>query len=93
MFGKKKQAPAAGPVEDPGTLADQLANLASIGTRQRGDAADKKRGMTLGEIDRFVHNALSQGCGEDTPVMAQVNITAGVKALWTREEKDNGTAD
>jgi hypothetical protein len=88
MFGKKK-TPAGG--EDHGTLADQVASLASMGARHRADADDKKRGMTLGELDRFIHNALSQGCGEDTPVMAQVNITAGIKALWTREEKDNGS--
>lgn len=88
MFGKKKITPAG---DDNGSLADQMANLASMGTRQRADAGDKKRGMTLGELDRFIHNALSQGCGEDTPVMTQVNITGGIKALWVREEKDNGS--
>ena len=93
MFGKKKITPAGDivPAEDHGSLADQMANLASLGTRQRVDAGDKKRGLTLGEIDRFVHAALSQGCSEDTPVMAQVNITAGIKAMWTREEKTNGS--
>lgn len=90
MFGKKKITPAGDVEPDHGTLADQVANLASLGSRQRTDAEDKKRGLTLGEIDRFVHNALSQGCSEDTPVMAQVNITAGIKAMWTREEKPHG---
>lgn len=90
MFGKKKIITPAGDVEqtdDHGTLADQVGKLASIGSRHRADADDKKRGMTLGELDRFVHTAMSQGCGEDTPVMCQVNITAGIKAVWTREEK------
>jgi hypothetical protein len=86
MFGKKKDAG-----EDHGSLGDQMANLASLNTRHRADADDKKRGMTLAELDRFVHEALSQGCGDDTPVMTQVNITGGIKALWTREEKTNGS--
>jgi hypothetical protein len=91
MFGKKKITPAGDvePVEDHGSLADQVANLASLGARHRADADDKKRGMTLAEMDRFVHEALSQGCGDNTPVMCQVNITGGIKAVWTREEKTN----
>lgn len=90
MFGKKKTA--AAPVEDPGTLADQLARLAATGSRHRAEAGDKRAGMTLGELDRFVHDALAQGCGEHTPVVTQVNIGAGIKTIWTREEKTNGTA-
>lgn len=94
MFGKKKRITPTGDVENVDTgplievgdsLADQMGKLASMNARHREDASDKRRGMTLGELDHFVHAAMSQGAHEDTPVMTQVNITGGIKAVWTRE--------
>lgn len=87
MFGRKKDG------EDRGSLGDQIVGLNRLTSRHSADAEDKKKGMTLGELDRFIHAALAQGAGENSPVQCQVNITAGVKVIWVKEEKTIQDAD
>jgi hypothetical protein len=80
MFGKKNS-------ESKGSLGDQLVGVAKMTARHSADAEDKKQGMTLGELDRFIHAALAQGAGEASPVQCQVNITAGIKSIWVKSER------
>lgn len=93
MFGKKHRTEPAGDGQQQpnlGGLSDQLAAAAAATARAQATAEDPGAGMTLGELDRFVHSALANGAGEDSPVMVRVNITAGVKRIWVREEKRHG---
>ena len=86
MFGKKKDD------ENKPSLGDSLVGLQRMNARHSAEAEDKRQGMTLGELDRFIHAALATGAGEHSRVQVQVNITAGVKVIWVKEERTNESA-
>lgn len=65
------------------TILDDAAARAMIGPL-KAEAADLKAGMTLDELDRFVHDALAMGAGPDTVVMHRCNPRGSIRKVWVK---------
>lgn len=65
-------------------LADALANAAAERARHHCKAANPDKGMTIAELDHFIHAAMAAGADDQGVVMVR---TAGptIKLIWTTE--------
>lgn len=49
-------------------------------------AADRRRGMTLAELERFVRQARAAGAADEAPVRVRVTLRQTVKSLSAEAE-------
>lgn len=49
----------------------------------RSAAEDDKRGVTLGELSKFVAAAYATGGTDDTQIWARVGLRDQIKQIWT----------
>lgn len=63
---------------------DMKTPFAQRNTTVKMDAANEKHGMTLPELQAFLTECQSANIPADMKLMVRVNITGGIKSIWTK---------
>jgi hypothetical protein len=53
-------------------------------TTVKHDAANAGHGMTPAELHAFLTDCQAKGIPADAKIMVRVNITGGIKSMWTK---------